>query len=485
MSSPDRVNGDVPRCSATTAAAEIGTDDTVLVSGFGSVGYPKAVPAELATSDRELSLTVVSGGSVGPEIDDELVTRGIVTRRFPYQSQDSSTAAANDGNLAYHDRHLSRVGDEARTGYYGSPDIALIEAIAVGEDWLVPSTSIGQVPAFVSAADRVIVEVNETVPEDVRAFHDVYRRDLPPDRTPLPLTEPGERIGSPRVAFDPKKLTAVVRSSRRDTPYEFRSPTETDEAIASNLLAFLDSEVDRNPALDQRLVLQFGVGSVGNALMEAVESFNLQDRELVYFGEVVQDGLLDALDSGVVKSASATSLALSSTGTERLFDDIDRYADRIVLRNTSVSNSPALIEQFGVVSVNTVAEVDVYGHANVTHIGGSRLLNGIGGGGDFTRNSLVGIVVLASTTADGEISRIKPMVPHVDYTEHDFSIIITEQGVADLRGLSPRERATEIIDSCAHPHYRDELRAYLDRARDGGGHVPHDEETAFSWRSEE
>ncbi len=477
------MHGQVPRCNAATAADEIGDDDTVLVSGFGSVGYPKAVPVALAESDRNLSLTVVSGGSVGPEIDDELVRRGMVTRRFPYQSQNSSTTAANDGTLAYHDRHLSRVGDEAQTGYYGSPDIALVEAIAVGENWFVPSTSIGQVPAFVSAADRLIVEVNETVPRDVRAFHDVYQRELPPDRTTLPLTEPDGRIGSARVTFNPEKLVGVVQSSRRDTPYEFRSPNDTDDAIASNLLEFLVTEADHNPALDRRIVLQFGVGSIGNTLMEAVESMELRDREIVYFGEVVQDGLLDALDSGVVSAASATSLALSATGTERLFDDIDRYADRIVLRNTSVSNNSGLIERFGVVSINTVAEIDIYGHANVTHINGSRLLNGIGGGGDFTRNSLLGIVVLSSTTADGEISRIKPMVPHVDYTEHDLSVVVTEQGVADLRGLDPRERASELIESCAHPRYRDDLRSYTEQACAGSGHVPHDLESAFSWQN--
>lgn len=479
----DRISGDVPLCSAETALEAIGDNDTVLVSGFGSVGYPKAVPEALAESGRDVSLTVVSGGSIGPEIDETLIDRGMVTRRFPYQSRETSTAAANAGTLAYHDRHLSRVGDEARTGHYGSPNVALIEALAVGEDWLVPSVSIGQVPAFIAAADRLIVEVNGTVPQDIETFHDVYQRALPPERTALPLSEPAERIGSPRVTFAPEKLAGVVRTEHRDTPYEFRPKTETDDAIANNLLGFLESEISRNPALETRVVLQFGVGSVGNALMESIGSIE-QDREFVYFGEVIQDGLLDALDDGIVSSASATSLALSKTGTERLYENIERYADRIVLRNTSVSNSAGLIERFGVVSINTVAEIDVYGHANVTHVNGSQLLNGIGGGGDFTRNSLLGIVVLASTTADGDVSRIKPMVPHVDYTEHDFSIVVTEQGVADLRGLSPRERANELVDSCAHPDYRTALRSYLDRARTQSGHIPHDLSTAFSWRSD-
>lgn len=476
---PSRVRGDVACTDAATAAAVIEPEDTVLVSGFGSVGYPKAVPDALSRSGRDLSLTVVSGGSVGPEVDDQLVADGTIARRFPYQSQDVSTTAANDGTVAYHDRHLSRVGDEARTGSYGRPDVALVEAIAVGDGWLIPSTSIGQVPAFVRGADRLIVEVNDTVPLGLRSLHDVYHRPLPPERGPIPLIDPDGRIGSPRVEFDPEKLAAVVRTSRRDTPYEFRTPTETDREISSRLIEFLRDEAERNPALGRRIALQFGVGSLGNALMEATESAAFPERDLFFFGEVIQDGLLDALDAGAVTAASATSLALSTDGSARLFDDLERYADRIVLRNTDVSNSPALIEQFGVVTVNTALEVDVYGHANVTHVNGNRLLNGIGGGGDFTRNGLVSVVVLGSTTSDGEISRIVPMVPHVDYTEHDVDVVVTERGVADLRGLGPRERAAELVDSCAHPQYRTALRAYLDRANGTGGHIPHDLQSAL------
>lgn len=480
--SDDRVNGTVPERTPSAAAELVERGDTVLAGGFGSVGYPKAVPTALAELDRDLDLTVVSGGNVGPEIDVECVGRGIVTRRFGYQNRDTSTAAANEGELAYHDRHLSRVGDEARTGFYGSPDVAIVEALAVGEDWFVPTQSIGQVPSFVAAADELVVEVNETVSSELRAFHDVYLRDLPPNRGVIPLDDPGGRIGSPRVRFDPEKLSAVVRTDSRDTPYEFRTPTDTDRAIASNFLEFLRAEADRNPALSSRIALQFGVGSLGNSLMEALDSELLSDREVVYFGEVIQDGLLDALDSGAVSTASGSSLALSAEGTDRLLANVDRYADRVVLRNSDVSNDAGLIDRFGVVSINTGADVDIYGHANVTHIDGTRLVSGIGGGGDFTRASLLGIVVLASTAADGEISRIKPAVPHVDYTEHDLSVVITEQGVADLRGLSPRERATEIVESCAHPRYRPALREYIDRATEKGGHVPHDFDTAFSWQ---
>jgi succinyl-CoA:acetate CoA-transferase len=123
--------------------------------------------------------------------------------------------------------------------------------------------------------------------------------------------------------------------------------------------------------------------------------------------------------------------------------------------------------------------VDVYGHVNSTHIGGTHVVNGVGGSADFTRHCPLAVVVLPSMTGGGT-SRVVPMVSHVDHTEHDVDVVVTEQGVADLRGLSPRERAAELLE-CAHPDVRGDLRAYLDRAG-GSGHIPHDLGTAFDWQ---
>jgi succinyl-CoA:acetate CoA-transferase len=81
-----------------------------------------------------------------------------------------------------------------------------------------------------------------------------------------------------------------------------------------------------------------------------------------------------------------------------------------------------------------------------------------------------------STAKGGAISCIVPMVSHVDHTEHDVHVIVTEQGLADLRGLPPRRRAQKIIDHCAHPDYRPALQDYLDRAVATAGvgkHTPH------------
>jgi succinyl-CoA:acetate CoA-transferase len=481
---PSRLEGDLPVTDAESAAATVGRETTLLVSGFGSVGDPKAVPLALADSGRDLSLTVVSGGSAGEPLDEALVEAGAVARRYPFQGRRPIRDAINDGRVAFSDRHVAGLGDEVQYGGLvdsDEPVVAVVEAVAVGEDWLIPSTSLGQTPAFVERADRLIVEVNAAQPRVLERFHDVFRPGTPPNRGPIPVTSPGERVGSPRVEFDPAKLEAVVETDRRDDPYSFRDPTDDDLAVAANLRGFLEREVERSPLFAESLRLQFGVGSLGNALMGALGDADLGDRDLVYFGEVIQDGLLDLLDAGLLRTASATSLALSTDGQDRLFASADRYADDVVLRPTDLSNSPALIDRFGVVAVNSALEVDLYGHVNSTNVGGSRIVSGVGGSGDFVGAAPLSIITLSSTAGGGDISRVVPMVPHVDHTEHDVDVVITEQGVADLRGCSPRERAALLVEECAHPDFRGSLEAYRDRAEAEGGHEPHDLETAFSW----
>lgn len=130
--------------------------------------------------------------------------------------------------------------------------------------------------------------------------------------------------------------------------------------------------------------------------------------------------------------------------------------------------------------MNSALEVDLYGNLNSTHLNGTQIVNGIGGSGDFNRNAMITVAALPSATRDGNISRVVPMVPHVDHTEHDVDIVVTDQGIADLRGKSPRERATEII-SVASPQFKEELQEYFNRGKSYGGHISHDIETALYW----
>jgi succinyl-CoA:acetate CoA-transferase len=476
----DRLHGNLPVVEPADAADRIDADATVLTSGFGSVGYPKAVPLALASADRDLALTLVHSGNVGAEIDVDLVESGAIADRASYQYSSVARTATNEREMGFTDRHVSTLGDEVQYGGFVDPDVAVVEAVAVGTDWFVPSTSVGQTPAFVAAADDLIIEVNHHQPLALAQFHDIYRRDAPPQRDPIPLSAPGERIGEGFVDFQPETLVAVVETDRPDDTYTFRDPTDIDSAIADHFGSWLSAELDRSSVFDDAVHLQFGVGSMGNALMGELEAMDFGERDVVYFGELVQDGLLDMIDAGRLESASATSLALTADGQDRLFSDAARYAEDIVLRPADVSNAPGLIDRFGVVAINSAIEFDIYGNVNSTHVGGTRMIHGLGGSGDFNRNALVTVCALPSTL-DGDVSRVVPMTFHVDHTEHDVDVFVTERGVADVRGCAPVERATRIVENCAHPSHRADLREYLNHVRGRSGHIPLDIGRAAEW----
>ena len=133
--------------------------------------------------------------------------------------------------------------------------------------------------------------------------------------------------------------------------------------------------------------------------------------------------------------------------------------------------------------MNTAIEADIYGHVNSSHMGGSRIYNGIGGSGDYARNAYLSIFMTNSVVKNGTVSCIVPFATHIDHTEHDVDVLVTEQGYADLRGLSPKERAVRIIENCAHPDYRPQLRAYFQEAckLSGGAQTPHNLKECFAF----
>jgi len=232
------------------------------------------------------------------------------------------------------------------------------------------------------------------------------------------------------------------------------------------------------------LPLQSGVGNVANAVMTGLA--NSEFENMTAFTEVIQDGLLDLLDSGKLVSASATSFGLSPVGVQRFLENVGLYKGRILLRSQEISNHPELVRRLGVIAINGMIEADIYGNVNSTHVMGSSIMNGIGGSGDFARNAYLNFFVSPSTAKGGSISSIVPMVSHVDHTEHDVHVLVTEQGIADLRGLSPTRRAEVVIANCAHPRFRDQLTDYVERARAArphARHTPHLLEEALGWHT--
>ena len=452
-------------------------------SGFTYCGYPKALPlalAERVKRGESIKIGLVTGASTGVELDDALASVGAISRRYPYQTGKIINREINDGNTMYHDIHLSRVAEQVRCGFLGHLDIAVIEATAIMEDGsIVPTTSVGASPTFVSEADNVIVEINMVQPMEMVGIHDIYVPVDPPHRQPIPITDPSQRIGRIAIPCDPGKIIAICRSDRLDGTRPLAAVNDVSRSMAANLIDFVNRKI-RGCFYRDLPPLQSGVGGVANAVMGGI--LESEWTGLLLYSEVIQDAILDLIDAGKLTFASATSLALSPEGLRRFYRNIERYRDKVILRPQEISNSPEVLNRLGVVAMNTAFEVDIYGNVNSTHMFGSNIINGIGGSGDFSRNAYLSIFLTPSTVRDGAISRIVPHVTHVDHTEHEVHVIVTEEGVADLRGLDPRERAEAIIENCTHPSYRDALRDYYRRAaKQTGGHIPVLLDEAFSW----
>ena len=478
--------------TAEAAAELIPAGANVGMSGFTGAGYPKAVPQALAARIARLNeqgkgfrIGLWTGASTAPELDGALAKVNGIELRLPYQSDPTSRARINAGAMEYTDIHLSHVAQYAWFGFFGKLDVAVVEVAGILPDGrLIPSTSVGNNKTWLDQADKIILEVNGTMPAGLEGMHDIYYgTQLPPRRQPIPLTRPDERIGEPYLRCDPDKVIAVVETAQPDRNSVFAEPDAVSEAIAGHIIEFLQQEVKLGRLTPELLPLQSGVGNIANAVLAGLN--NGPFEKLTAFTEVLQDGMLDMLVSGKLASASATALSLSPAAAARFERDIEFFRSRIVLRPQEISNHPELIRRLGLIAMNAMIEVDIYGNVNSTHVMGSSIMNGIGGSGDFARNAYLSIFMTPSTAKGGAISCIVPMASHVDHTEHDVQIIVTEQGLADLRGLSPKERAARLIERCAHPDFRPALRDYFERARQGsaGQHTPHLLEEALSWHA--
>ncbi len=489
----DRIQNSALRARVMTAAAAaelIQPGMTVAMSGFTGAGYPKAVPQALAArmeqandAGKSFRIRVLTGASTAPELDGALARVHGMELRLPYQSDPAVRARINAGEMEYIDIHLSHVAEFTWFGFFGDINIALIEVTGILEDGrLIPSSSVGNNKTWLDQADHVILEVNRWQPLALEGMHDIYQHTaLPPNRKPIPLTQPDDRIGDPYLRVDPAKIIAIVETDAPDRNSAFKPVDVDSERIADNLVDFFSHEIKRGRLTDKLLPLQSGVGNIANAVLAGLAKGGY--RGLSAYTEVIQDGMLALLKDGVLRMASATSFSLSPAGIEEFNSDIAFYRERIVLRPQEISNHPEIIRRLGCIAMNGMIEADIYGNVNSTHIAGSRIMNGIGGSGDFARNSYLSVFMSPSTAKDGAISTIVPMVSHVDHTEHDTMLVVTERGLADLRGLAPRQRAKQIIAQCAHPQYQPLLQDYFDRAiRDGyGQHTPHLLGEALSW----
>lgn len=455
---------------------------TVGMSGFTRAGDCKSVPAALAerAAAEPLRITLLTGASLGHDTDKLLAQAGVLARRMPFQVDTTLRRKINQGEIAFVDQHLSETVEQLRAGHIGPIDIAIVEAAAITEDGgIVPTMSVGNSASFVEQARLVIVELNLGVPAAIEGLHDIVIPGARPGRQPLPLVSVDQRIGAPCIAVDPDKIAAIVVTNEPDSPSNALPPDDETGAIAGHVVDFLRQEVNQGRLSRSLLPLQAGIGTIANAVLHGFGESEFEG--LTMYSEVLQDSAIELLDQGKLSFASASSITVSLPVYERILGNLEHYRQRIVLRPQEISNAPELVRRLGVIAINTALEFDIYGNVNSTHVGGTHMMNGIGGSGDFARNAHLSIFVTKSMAKNGDISSVVPMVSHVDHNEHDVDILVTECGLADLRGLAPRERARAIIAHCVHPSYRDALRDYFERACRRGGQTPHLLEEAFSW----
>ena len=474
--------------TAAEAAALIKNGENIALSGFTPSGAAKAVTKELAkvaeaehAAGRNFQVGIFTGASTGQSTDGDLANAHAIRYRAPYTTNSDFRKHVNMGEIAYNDIHLSQMAQELRYGFMGQVDWAILEVCDIEEGETTCKaylTSAGGIsPTAARLAKHVILEHNTFHSTGAKYLHDVYELQDPPLRQPIPLTNVSDRIGKPYVEIDARKIVGVVECNIPDEARAFKDLDPVTTKIGMNVAEFLVADMKRGIIPQSFLPLQSGVGSTANAILAALsQDKNVPDFNI--FTEVLQDAVVDMMLEGRVKDASACSLTVTNESLMKVYDNIDYFRKHLTLRQSEISNSPELIRRLGVIAINTALEVDIYGNANSTHISGTQLMNGIGGSGDFERNAYISIFTCPSVAKGGLISSVVPMVSHHDHSEHDVNIIVTEQGVADLRGKSPMQRAECIIENCAHPDYRQLLWDYLKIAC--GGHTRHCLSAAFA-----
>ena len=454
--------------SAAEAASLIHDGELLGLSGFTPAGSPKGIIAALAklaetkhANGEHFKIGVISGASTGDSCDGELSRAKALNFRAPYTTNADFRKAVNNGEISYTDIHLSQVAQRIRSGFLGRINTAIIEACDLTADGRIYLTAAGGIsPTIARLADRIFIELNAAHSKNLIGMHDLYELERPPYRRPVPIINPSDRIGLPYIQVDPSKIIGVVEVNLPDEARAFVEPDEITTHIGQNVANFLASDMRTGTIPSTFLPLQSGVGNIANAVLSALgKDTSIPPFEM--YTEVIQNSVIKLIKEGRIKFGSTCSLTVTNDCLQDIYDNMDFFRHKLILRPSEISNSPEVVRRLGVISMNTAIEADIYGNVNSTHICGTKMMNGIGGSGDFTRNAYISIFTCPSTAKGGKISSIVPMVSHLDHSEHSVNVIITEQGIADLRGKSPMARAKLVIENCAHPDYRQLLWDYL------------------------
>ncbi len=477
----------IPFITAEEAASYIKNGDNVALSGFTASGTPKVVTVALAKRAKELhekgepfKINLFTGASTNDHVDGELARANAIGIRTPYQGHKDSRNLINAGGINYFDAHLSHLSQDLRYGFYGDIDVAIIEVTEMSPNGeVVLGAGLGMTPTIAMMAKKIIIEYTSYYKTSFRGFHDNYIPLDPPHRREIPIYKPSDRIGSTVLQIDPSKIIGIVPSNDSESIKPFTAADEITQRIGDNVCHFLASQLREGKMPKEFLPIQSGVGNVANAVLYGLGE-NPEIPRFEMYTEVIQDAVMHLMEEGKCSFASTCALTFSDESMLHFMENIDFFRDKILMRPGEISNSPEVVRRLGLIAMNTALEADIYGNVNSTHVLGTKMMNGIGGSGDFCRNAYLSIFSCPSIQKGGKISAIVPMVSHVDHSEHSVKVLVTEQGVADLRGKDPVQRAECIIENCAHPMYRELLWDYLKLSQKTGGHTPNNLKASFA-----
>ena len=468
------------RVTSVAKATEIIVDGmTVAMSGYAMAGYPKAIPEELVRRKNEglkISINLITGANV-PWLDELLGSSGVISGRVPMVASKVLASQVNSHKVSYVEQQMCKMPRLLRSRSFGNIDVIVVEALAVTDEGLIPTTSVGLTKYLLEAANEIIVEINRAQPEILFGLHDVYIPKPAPATEPIPLTSCTDRIGSAFIPFDVSKIKYIVETDKPENTVYLTTYTPESRKIAEKLFSFLEKEYHtKNGGVIAPL--QLGFGNIADAVADLLQISEFND--LQFFCGGISENILELLKSGKASGISTAGITMNEN-TGKILEEIPDVHKKLILRNGDMINNAEIIGRLGVIALNTGIEIDIYGNVNSSHVGGKSVVNGIGGGANFAQNAGLSVMLISSVSKDGAISNIVPMVSHQDICEHDIDIVITENGYADLRGLDDLQRAEAIISNCAAEEYQQQLLDYFGASKKLGGHHPQNPQMAFGW----
>ncbi len=333
--------------------------------------------------------------------------------------------AVNDGAADYTPCFFHEVPKLFREGYL-TVDVAMITLTPPdGSGYCSLGTSVDYTKSAAECAKLVIAQINDQMPRTMGdSFIHISKVDyIVEGAMPLPELKP------PKI-------------------------TDVEKAIGENCASLVEDGS----------TLQLGIG----AIPDAVLLFLKDKKDLGIHSEMISDGVVELYEAGVITNKRKTlhpdkMIVTFLMGTKRLYDFVDNNPD-VELHPVNYVNDPTIVmKNYKMVSINSCIQVDITGQV-VSETVGYKQFSGVGGQVDFVRGVSMSqngksIIAMPSTASKGTVSRIVPLIDEgaaVTTSRNDVQYIVTEYGIADLKGKTLKERGKALIN-IAHPNFRPQL----------------------------